>query len=223
MSVIVSGFNQNWNMSTNVNKTPQYQIAWKFVQRFWSCYMRTDGQTNKHDEANKRIFDKFSFERSWNPNQRREDTIKMFIREINYEDENWKALGSCPIAGICGDSDEPWCFIARNVFNFPKYVKKLIILKQRRKRNDVISNASSLPWLRHFTLSLLFRQSEHIMGTLSFGKCPMAPVESIQRFRRKFFGRIYIRSVLVWCNTYIASTANWMLFFSKAAQGIENC
>jgi hypothetical protein len=45
--VFWSDFNQNWNVSTNFNKTPQYQISSKSVQLFSSCYVRTDGHLAK--------------------------------------------------------------------------------------------------------------------------------------------------------------------------------
>jgi hypothetical protein len=39
---ILSDLNRRWNMPTNVSRTPEYKISWKSVQRFSSCYMRTD-------------------------------------------------------------------------------------------------------------------------------------------------------------------------------------
>jgi hypothetical protein len=57
-------FSYNWNFS----KTFQCKISWKFVQMFSSCYMqtdgRTDGQTDRHVEANRRIFATFRCERT---------------------------------------------------------------------------------------------------------------------------------------------------------------
>jgi hypothetical protein len=45
---ILSGLNPNWNVSTNFSEISPYQIWWKSVQPFSSCYMRTDGHTHTH-------------------------------------------------------------------------------------------------------------------------------------------------------------------------------
>jgi hypothetical protein len=46
--LLLSDSNQNWNLSSsNFSKTPQYQISWKSVQPFSSCYMCTDGRTDE--------------------------------------------------------------------------------------------------------------------------------------------------------------------------------
>lgn len=50
--VILSSFNQNWNVSKRFNKRNS-------VQRFSSCYMMTDGQTDKYGEANRQVFSMF--------------------------------------------------------------------------------------------------------------------------------------------------------------------
>jgi hypothetical protein len=39
-------FDQKRNMSTNFSKIPPYQISWKSVQPFSSCYVGTDGRTD---------------------------------------------------------------------------------------------------------------------------------------------------------------------------------
>jgi hypothetical protein len=41
---------QNWNLSINFSKTPQYQISRKYVQPFSSCYMRRD-RWNQTDDG----------------------------------------------------------------------------------------------------------------------------------------------------------------------------
>jgi hypothetical protein len=41
-SLVLSEFNQNWDVSTIFNKTPHYQISWKSAQQFLSCYMQTE-------------------------------------------------------------------------------------------------------------------------------------------------------------------------------------
>jgi hypothetical protein len=38
VSILLSDLNQNWNMLTDLNKIPQYQIL-KFVKLFKSCYI----------------------------------------------------------------------------------------------------------------------------------------------------------------------------------------
>jgi hypothetical protein len=50
--LLLSDFDQTWNVSTDFSKTLQYKISWKSVQPFSSCYIRTDRQ----DEAYSRIF-----------------------------------------------------------------------------------------------------------------------------------------------------------------------
>jgi hypothetical protein len=42
VSVIVSSFNQNWNVLTNFSKIPQYRTSYKSVHWFSSRYMWTD-------------------------------------------------------------------------------------------------------------------------------------------------------------------------------------
>jgi hypothetical protein len=42
----LSNLNQNWNLFKTSNKTPQYLFFLQFVERFWSCYIRTDWQTD---------------------------------------------------------------------------------------------------------------------------------------------------------------------------------
>jgi len=63
-SLFLSDFNKNWIFSTDFPKILKYRMSWKFVQCEPSCSMRTDGQTEGHDEANSR-FSQFC-ERSWN-------------------------------------------------------------------------------------------------------------------------------------------------------------
>jgi hypothetical protein len=43
----------------NVSKNLQYQIPWKYLQKFLSCYMWTYGQADKHSKANSWILTTF--------------------------------------------------------------------------------------------------------------------------------------------------------------------
>ena len=52
----VSDFYQIWKASTDFHKSPQYQISWKSVQWEQRRYMRTDGRTGKHREAQQALF-----------------------------------------------------------------------------------------------------------------------------------------------------------------------
>lgn len=38
--------NQNWHVLTNFNKPPPKQISWKFIEKFLTFYMLTDGWAN---------------------------------------------------------------------------------------------------------------------------------------------------------------------------------
>jgi hypothetical protein len=51
-------FNEIWHLN-RLSKTQKYQISWKSVQWEPSCFMRTDRQTEIHDEVNSR-FSQFS-------------------------------------------------------------------------------------------------------------------------------------------------------------------
>jgi hypothetical protein len=44
--LLLSDFKQNWNLSTNFSKTPQYEISWSSIQQLSSFYMRRDRQTD---------------------------------------------------------------------------------------------------------------------------------------------------------------------------------
>jgi hypothetical protein len=43
-TLLLSDFNQNWNMSTNVNKTPHYQIWWKSIPQLLAVTCRKMGR-----------------------------------------------------------------------------------------------------------------------------------------------------------------------------------
>jgi hypothetical protein len=45
LPLLVSNFNQNWNLSKHLSKKSQRTIPLKSVQQFSSCYMRIDRQT----------------------------------------------------------------------------------------------------------------------------------------------------------------------------------
>jgi hypothetical protein len=57
---------KTWNVYTNFSNIPQNQISSKSVERFLSCYMRTEGKTDlrtdRHEEVNRRTFITFSCE-----------------------------------------------------------------------------------------------------------------------------------------------------------------
>ena len=55
--IISSDYNQIWCFTTDFHKSPppQYQISLKSVQWEPRWYMRTDGRTDGHDEANMRF------------------------------------------------------------------------------------------------------------------------------------------------------------------------
>jgi hypothetical protein len=57
--LFLSDFNQTWIFSSHFRKIPQYPISWKTVQWETSCFKRTDGRTDRHDEANS------SFSQDW--------------------------------------------------------------------------------------------------------------------------------------------------------------
>jgi hypothetical protein len=57
--LFLSSFSENGIFITDFRKILKYQISWKSVQWKQSCPMRmdgrTDGQTDRHDEANSRF------------------------------------------------------------------------------------------------------------------------------------------------------------------------
>jgi len=53
--LFLSDFNDTWIFSTYFRNTLKYQISWKSVEWEPSCSMRTDGQTDGHNEANSRF------------------------------------------------------------------------------------------------------------------------------------------------------------------------
>jgi hypothetical protein len=52
--LLMPDFCQNLNVSTKFGETPQYQISRNLTQRFSSCLMCTDGQTDGISEFNMR-------------------------------------------------------------------------------------------------------------------------------------------------------------------------
>lgn len=42
-TLVLSSFNQSWDVLTNVSRTSEYQISFKCIQPFSCCYMRNDG------------------------------------------------------------------------------------------------------------------------------------------------------------------------------------
>jgi hypothetical protein len=49
-TLLLSDCKQNWNMSTDVSKTPQCQISW-ICQPFSRCYTQADGWTSWQDQV----------------------------------------------------------------------------------------------------------------------------------------------------------------------------
>jgi hypothetical protein len=48
--LLLSDFNQNWNIPTDFNETHQFQNSWKSIQKFSCCLMHTVGwrKFNRH-------------------------------------------------------------------------------------------------------------------------------------------------------------------------------
>jgi hypothetical protein len=44
--LLLSDLNHSWNVSTDFTTTPQYKIACKSFNLFWSSYMRTHGRND---------------------------------------------------------------------------------------------------------------------------------------------------------------------------------
>ena len=61
--LLLSDFNEPWNVSTEFRKIFKCQISWKSVQWEQSCSMRTDRRTDRHDEASS-LFSQFC-ESAW--------------------------------------------------------------------------------------------------------------------------------------------------------------
>jgi hypothetical protein len=59
MSVMLSEFIRDWNVSTYFSRTSHYKISLKFIQQFLNCYKRTD----RCAAASRRIFAHFRCER----------------------------------------------------------------------------------------------------------------------------------------------------------------
>jgi hypothetical protein len=49
--LLLSHFKQNWNVSTDLSKAPEYLISWKSVRMFWSCLNR-----DRHSKAGRCSF-----------------------------------------------------------------------------------------------------------------------------------------------------------------------
>jgi len=55
-TLFLSDFNETWILSTHYRKIFKYQISWNSVQWQPRCSMRTEGRTDRHDEANSRFW-----------------------------------------------------------------------------------------------------------------------------------------------------------------------
>jgi hypothetical protein len=49
--LFLSNFDETWILATYFRKILKYGIPWKSVLWVPSCIMRTDGRTDRHDEA----------------------------------------------------------------------------------------------------------------------------------------------------------------------------